>query len=490
MMTVQALLLAGVQHDVAALVAPLGVVVEFPGYLVHHRADGSRIGLSGSDGAGFPAMGDFCICAYPAAWDGGSPLVDIRSDAPGVTLADAIARASAALDAPVRTFANQFGDYPADAFPALPEGFVDSSWGNDTCPSMWNEAEALHIFCDYPDATMREIAETPRFSMLHDLPTGDPSDPVDHVDIAASDEWSDILRGLEAFRIARAFSADLLASLGADKLREIVAENEANADPAICASHDHCDANMPMADAFRAVMGRDILPEIEADSALWNRAWDIAKRCKFWTLESIASAAARYAFTEWQTGGGCLALGKIMSDSAGVNLLVTDAVGMDLPNGDDFMLGLQDASEGVEIEIWSGNGVAEFHAAMVLAERAADVAIAEREPSAPCPIHRQPRDRCPDGCDGGAKPSPRRVETVLDVWARLIPGRIPAVDAVTLASMPADSTCGADCVRTIEAAATLRESLVNAGGDEAFFARCLAGIEDGARVACRVMIAG
>lgn len=44
-----------------------------------------------------------------------------------------------------------------------------------------------------------------------------------------------------------------------------------------CASHNYCDANEFMSDAFTAVNGREMNPSNEADCALWNRAWEIAR---------------------------------------------------------------------------------------------------------------------------------------------------------------------------------------------------------------------
>lgn len=87
----------------------------------------------------------------------------------------------------------------------------------------------------------------------------------------------------QAEAIARGFAANLKACLSADEFAEMRARN---ASPAYadgsCASHDFCDANMPMADAFRSVMGRDILrddaPPSDADCALWGKAWAIARR--------------------------------------------------------------------------------------------------------------------------------------------------------------------------------------------------------------------
>jgi hypothetical protein len=55
--------------------------------------------------------------------------------------------------------------------------------------------------------------------------------------------------------------------------------NAAETDPGVCHSHDWCDANMAMAEAFEH-FGLDPLPEDERASTtatnLWNEAWDAA----------------------------------------------------------------------------------------------------------------------------------------------------------------------------------------------------------------------
>lgn len=46
----------------------------------------------------------------------------------------------------------------------------------------------------------------------------------------------------------------------------------------ICASHDFCDANMAMLEAFKQVTGRDPdLAESDEDHRLWSEAWRLAK---------------------------------------------------------------------------------------------------------------------------------------------------------------------------------------------------------------------
>jgi hypothetical protein len=42
-----------------------------------------------------------------------------------------------------------------DTLPTI-DGFVDSSWGNDACPSIYSETLGLMIYCDYVDESKRE----------------------------------------------------------------------------------------------------------------------------------------------------------------------------------------------------------------------------------------------------------------------------------------------------------------------------------------------
>lgn len=84
--------------------------------------------------------------------------------------------------------------------------------------------------------------------------------------------------------IALRFAAYLWNGLAHGQMREI---KRRNATPDyggdICASHDFCDANEPMADAFESVVGHPVAlgdtdPQQQADFTLWGEAWAIAKR--------------------------------------------------------------------------------------------------------------------------------------------------------------------------------------------------------------------
>lgn len=84
--------------------------------------------------------------------------------------------------------------------------------------------------------------------------------------------------------LAEAFTRHLTEEIGEDKLRFAARENARRGDDGTCASHDECDANMPMLDAFKETFGREPAflgdagsPEADVDTALINDAWDKAK---------------------------------------------------------------------------------------------------------------------------------------------------------------------------------------------------------------------
>lgn len=74
-------------------------------------------------------------------------------------------------------------------------------------------------------------------------------------------------------------------------LAEFIRRNQEHKDDSICASHDFTDANMNMLAAFERVMGREPELEDEADTALWNDAWDLAKAHDFFVGADFVRAA-------------------------------------------------------------------------------------------------------------------------------------------------------------------------------------------------------
>lgn len=170
-----------------------------------------------------------------------------------------------------RTFASEFADYPACDFPPVPAGWRDSSWHNDTCPSMtFGETSGvwLHVFCDYADKSLREYpdSDAPRFSMM-----------TCGVEIAAADSWPEMLAHMEREALALQFALDLRAELTDSEWQEMRKRNMAY--PAdVCASHDFRDSNMIMQPAFESLTGREMRADSQRDADLWNQAWEIAGR--------------------------------------------------------------------------------------------------------------------------------------------------------------------------------------------------------------------
>ena len=88
-------------------------------------------------------------------------------------------------------YLKEFPDYGTMDVSA-PEGFKDSSWHNDICPSFTNEAKNLIIWVDYADPEKREYPLTWRF-MLCSID----ADGICSVVIAESDSWADILAAIQ-----------------------------------------------------------------------------------------------------------------------------------------------------------------------------------------------------------------------------------------------------------------------------------------------------
>lgn len=92
-----------------------------------------------------------------------------------------------------------------------------------------------------------------------------------------------------AERIAQQFTTMLFTDLGTRTMREVISRNNADGDDTVCHSHDFCDANMVMFDAFVEESGREPDVGLEDDAALCNEAWRLAKL----RFESVLSSLER-----------------------------------------------------------------------------------------------------------------------------------------------------------------------------------------------------
>lgn len=90
----------------------------------------------------------------------------------------------------------------------------------------------------------------------------------------------------ELSKIANKFSELLLEEIGKEKLDEVVSLNKEEENDDICHSHDFCDANVLMAEAFAAVgidLDKDFPAILQNKEILdiWNQAWALAKSNEF-----------------------------------------------------------------------------------------------------------------------------------------------------------------------------------------------------------------
>lgn len=89
-------------------------------------------------------------------------------------------------------------------------------------------------------------------------------------------------RSTQVVAIAQTFVGFLARELSAADYAEMIRRNKEEPEylntSNACASHDFCDANMPMAEAFEKVMGHELDASSDEDVNLWNDAWDYARR--------------------------------------------------------------------------------------------------------------------------------------------------------------------------------------------------------------------
>lgn len=83
-----------------------------------------------------------------------------------------------------------------------------------------------------------------------------------------------------ATALAQAFSRHLRSALTPEQMFNVTQRNE-HYPWHTCASHDFCDANMVMLDAWKEVFSSHIDLQSEADTLIWNQAWQIAKANEF-----------------------------------------------------------------------------------------------------------------------------------------------------------------------------------------------------------------
>lgn len=87
----------------------------------------------------------------------------------------------------------EFPDYD-DTLPEL-EGFTDSSWSNDACPSLSKETSGgntVTVFVDYKDPSLREHDEQEFRYVVIEFPA--------NRTLLATNEWSDVVTFAEGIK--------------------------------------------------------------------------------------------------------------------------------------------------------------------------------------------------------------------------------------------------------------------------------------------------
>ncbi|MGU4699207.1 hypothetical protein K6L09_21290 [Burkholderia cepacia] len=78
--------------------------------------------------------------------------------------------------------------------------------------------------------------------------------------------------------MAQSFSKKLVEIHTPEQMVDIIISNRHEDNAGICHSHDYCDANMVMLEVFEE---NNLNVEDEANHAIWNEVWDIAKKNEF-----------------------------------------------------------------------------------------------------------------------------------------------------------------------------------------------------------------
>lgn len=95
-------------------------------------------------------------------------------------------------------FRDEFPSFPAEEYPPLPPTFWDSSYHNDSQPSMQSFKLRVHIWISWPKPEDRELPDMPRYGVS-------PMDVIGQLngdgDLYESEDWGKVLSFLEQRRL-------------------------------------------------------------------------------------------------------------------------------------------------------------------------------------------------------------------------------------------------------------------------------------------------
>jgi hypothetical protein len=148
----------------------------------------------------------------------------------------------------------------------------------------------MQLFCcDEQGMPPDDVSET-HFGVM---PSGDAGEAICGQKYATGAELAEHLVNLKneptPQQLAKEFSRVLRRWLKPAQMESVIHRNRGEAAACrrekrafnICASHDFCDANMAMAEAYQNLTNREMDTQSDEVVALWNASWDIAKLSEF-----------------------------------------------------------------------------------------------------------------------------------------------------------------------------------------------------------------
>ena len=138
----------------------------------------------------------------------------------------------------------------------VPDGLINASSGNDVCPSVMTQPIGngnfyVQLFIDYPDVADREDPDSDRYTVYA---MSDGGDEIGEYSYYATDVYGCALTAVLGYRFAltiREWLTDGEWTAMRAKARQLAADGVTN----VCPSHDYCDANVALLDAFTAIYG-------------------------------------------------------------------------------------------------------------------------------------------------------------------------------------------------------------------------------------------
>ena len=86
-----------------------------------------------------------------------------------------------------------------------------------------------------------------------------------------------VLVGNKTHELSNKFSLLVNKAFTKKELKDTISKNKTIEYENCCATHDYCDANMIMDEAFTEIIGYEIDLQNDADLDLWNNAWALSK---------------------------------------------------------------------------------------------------------------------------------------------------------------------------------------------------------------------